>query len=65
MEEKGLEPDVITYNSLLKVYANARDVDGCGRGIDLVRQMIERKNRPTHVTFKTLFSLLVSFFICM
>lgn len=83
MDAKGLEPDVITFNSLLKVlltllllltplgsvclreacrgqvYANARDVDGCGRGLDLVRQMIERRNKPTHVTFKTLFSLLL------
>jgi pentatricopeptide repeat protein len=61
MEARGLEPDVITYNSLLKVYSNARDVDGCGRGLDLVRQMVDRRLKPTHVTFKTLFSLLLKF----
>lgn len=60
MEAMGLECDTITYNSLLKTYSNARDVDGCGRGLDLVRRMVEgRRHKPTHVTMKTLFSLLL------
>ncbi|EWM30238.1 pentatricopeptide repeat containing protein [Nannochloropsis gaditana] len=60
LEVKGLEPDVITHNSMLKVYVNARDVDGCGRGLDLVRRLLEgRRHKPTHVTFKTLFTLLL------
>jgi len=60
LEAKGLECDVITINSMLKVYANARDVDGCGRGLDLVRRLLEsRRHKPTHVTFKTLFTLLL------
>ena len=59
--EKGLEADVITYNSLLKVYSNANDVNGCSRGIELVSKMIHKRQRPTHVTFKTLFSLLCKY----
>lgn len=59
MELRGLEPDVITFNSLLKVYSNARDVDGCGRGLTLVQTMVAKRLKPTHVTFKTLFGLLL------
>jgi len=60
LEAKGLECDVITINSMLKVYANARDVDGCGRGLDLVRRLLDSsRHKPTHVTFKTLFTLLL------
>jgi hypothetical protein len=44
VDPERLEPLVITYNSLFKVHANA---DGCGRGLDLVRQMMSAARRTS------------------
>lgn len=53
MEKRGVQPNVVTYNTLMDAICKEREV---GKALDLMNLMSEKGSSPSAITYTTLMS---------